>query len=338
MPPKLLWTCGVVPFDLTHGTISGRCGLQHHGLKQKVVCVFHKCREVSEGEMHGMNLGCIVRPWQTLNHAQFYWTNSWWQPPPVGEVWHSNQVENVKAVLLSCHCWHWARLLHPSVVNIPLELIIRIILLETQNAQGKLSATLFHNFSKAYHAVFIHFFPLNAHHCWGFWPFPPRRSVGTRTPALEDSGERQRRSLENSATMETGGNHWDWLLASQMAVFLLVGCFSLFFHKEIWRWTRLLEYHHATEKDSSQKVFNIGEDPEFIMSAKKSSVMSHQLLMSWNQCDFWPERDHHVIGNQLLWLKCKKDCRPLIWLKLIDDISVYYRYVRYVYVYIYDNI
>lgn len=146
------------------------------------------------------------------------------------------------------------------------------------------------------------------------------------------------RSLENSATMETGGNHWDWLLASQMAVFLLVGCFSLFFHKEIWRWTRLLEYHHATEKDSSQKVFNIGEDPEFIMSAKKSSVMSHQLLMSWNQCDFWPERDHHVIGNQLLWLKCKKDCRPLIWLKLIDDISVYYRYVRYVYVYIYDNI
>lgn len=198
MPPKLLWTCGVVPFDLTHGTISGRCGLQHHGLKQKVVCVFHKCREVSEGEMHGMNLGCIVRPWQTLNHAQFYWTNSW-QPPPVGEVWHSNQVENVKAVLLSCHCWHWARLLHPSVVNIPLELIIRIILLETQNAQGKLSATLFHNFSKAYHAVFIHFFPLNAHHCWGFWPFPPRRSVGTRTPALEDSGERQRRSLENSA-------------------------------------------------------------------------------------------------------------------------------------------
>lgn len=30
-------------------------------------------------------------------------------------------------------------------------------------------------------------------------PQPPRRSVGTRTPALEDSGERQRRSLENSA-------------------------------------------------------------------------------------------------------------------------------------------
>lgn len=42
-------------------------------------------------------------------------------------------------------------------MNIPLELIIRIILLETQNAQGKLSAMLCHNFSKAYHAVFMHF-------------------------------------------------------------------------------------------------------------------------------------------------------------------------------------
>ena len=200
MPPKLLWTCGVVPFDLTHGTISGRCGLQHHGLKQKVVCVFHKCREVSEGEMHGMNLGCIVRPWQTLNHTQFYWTNSWWQPPPVGEVWHSNQVENVKAELLSGHCWHWARLLHPSVMNIPLELIIRIILLETQNAQGKLSAMLFHNFSKAYHAVFIHFCSFKCSPLLRLLAQPPRRSVtGTRTPALEDSGERQRRSLENSA-------------------------------------------------------------------------------------------------------------------------------------------
>lgn len=131
--------------------------------------------------------------------------------------------------------------------------------------------------------------------------------------------------------METGGNHWLLVLL----VFRSSLFFSLFFHKEIWRWTRLLEFLkcHRKHKQFSKKFSTSGKWPEFHHVTTK--VMSHQLSMSWNQCDFWPEGDHHVIGNQLLWLKCKKDCRPLIWLKLIDDISVYYRYVRYVYLFIY---
>lgn len=168
MPPKLLWTCGVVPFDLTHGTISGRCGLQHHGLKQKVVCVFHKCREVSEGEMHGMNLGCIVRPWQTLNHTQFYWTNSC--HPLLAKCGTA-----IKWKMSKPSCF-------PPIAGI--ERVFCILLLWTflWNSSSESSSwkrkmpkesclpcyvTTFQRRTMPCLCIFV---PLNAHHCWGFWP------------------------------------------------------------------------------------------------------------------------------------------------------------------------